>query len=124
VQKSDSLYVLETPRGIEPTPYGPEFARQMDLAEAVMREDRDALRKGEGFLQVYREATEAFPVRAVAKQSFDAEKGSIVPAIHLLDGFRRKSIQWGQRADDYSHHRRGIRVGNSRAADEPTISTV
>ena len=45
VQKGDSLYVLETPRGIELTPYDPEFARQMDLAEAIMREDRDALRK-------------------------------------------------------------------------------
>jgi putative addiction module antidote len=45
VQKGDSLYVLETPRGIELTPYDPEFARQMDLAEAVMREDRDTLRK-------------------------------------------------------------------------------
>jgi putative addiction module antidote len=45
VQKGDSLYVLETPRGIELTPYDPEFARQMDLAEAVMREDRDVLRK-------------------------------------------------------------------------------
>ena len=45
VQKGDSLYVLETPRGIELTPYDPEFARQMDLAEAIMREDRDALKK-------------------------------------------------------------------------------
>jgi putative addiction module antidote len=45
VQKGDSLYVLETPRGIELTPYDPEFAQQMDAAESVMREDRDALRK-------------------------------------------------------------------------------
>jgi putative addiction module antidote len=45
VQKGDSLYVLETPRGIELTPYDPEFARRMGLAEAVMREDRDTLRK-------------------------------------------------------------------------------
>jgi putative addiction module antidote len=45
VQKGDTLYVVETPRGIELTPYDPEFARQMDTAEAVMREDRDALRK-------------------------------------------------------------------------------
>ena len=43
VQKGDSLYVLETPRGIELTPCDPEFARQMDLAEDVMREDQDAL---------------------------------------------------------------------------------
>ncbi len=45
VQKGDTLYVLETPSGIELTPYDPTFARQMDVAEQVMREDRDALRK-------------------------------------------------------------------------------
>ena len=45
VQKGDNLYVLETPRGIELTAYDPEFAAQMDAAEQVMREDRDALRK-------------------------------------------------------------------------------
>ena len=45
VRKGDTLYVLETPGGIELTAYDPEFARQMDLAETVMREDRDALRK-------------------------------------------------------------------------------
>jgi putative addiction module antidote len=45
VAKGDLLYVVETPRGIELTPYDPEFADQMELAEQVMREDRDALRK-------------------------------------------------------------------------------
>ncbi len=45
VGKGDSLYVLETPNGIELTPYNPEFASQMEIAEQVMREDRDALRK-------------------------------------------------------------------------------
>lgn len=45
VQKGDTVYVLETPNGIELTPYDPEFARQMEVAERVMREDRDALRK-------------------------------------------------------------------------------
>jgi putative addiction module antidote len=45
VGKGDSLYVIETKRGIELTPYNPEFARQMEAAERVMREDRDALRK-------------------------------------------------------------------------------
>ena len=45
VGKSDSLYVIETRRGIELTPYNPEFAGQMEAAERVMREDRDALRK-------------------------------------------------------------------------------
>jgi putative addiction module antidote len=45
VEKGDTLYVLETSRGIELTPYDPQFAAQMELAEQVMREDRDALKK-------------------------------------------------------------------------------
>jgi putative addiction module antidote len=45
VGKGDSLYVIETKQGIELTPYNPEFANQMEAAERVMREDRDALRK-------------------------------------------------------------------------------
>lgn len=45
VRKGDSLYVVETKQGIELTPYNPEFAAQMEAAERVMREDRDALRK-------------------------------------------------------------------------------
>lgn len=45
VQKGDSLYVVETKQGIELTPYNPEFAAQMEAAERVMREDRDALRR-------------------------------------------------------------------------------
>ena len=49
VQRGDLLYALETPRGIELTPYDPEFARQMELAETVMWEDRDALRKLAGY---------------------------------------------------------------------------
>ena len=45
IAKGDSLYVTETPRGVELTPYDEEFAAQMEIAEAVMREDRDVLRK-------------------------------------------------------------------------------
>ncbi len=45
VGKGDSLYVIETRQGIELSPYNPEIARQMETAERVMREDRDALRK-------------------------------------------------------------------------------
>jgi len=45
VEKGDSLYALETPNGIELTPYNPEFAKQMEAAEQVMREDRDVLRR-------------------------------------------------------------------------------
>ncbi len=45
VDKGDTLYVIETPNGIELTPYNPDFARQMDVAERVMRDDRDVLKK-------------------------------------------------------------------------------
>jgi len=45
VGKGDSLFALETPKGIELTAYDPEFGAQMDAAERVMREDRDALKK-------------------------------------------------------------------------------
>lgn len=45
VAKGDTLYVLETPNGIELTSYDPGFAAQMDAAEQVMREDRDVLKK-------------------------------------------------------------------------------
>ena len=33
------------PNGFEITPYDPEFAAQMEVAERVMRQDRDVLRK-------------------------------------------------------------------------------
>jgi putative addiction module antidote len=45
VDRGDTLYVVETPGGIELTPYDPQFAAQMEVAERVMREDRDVLRK-------------------------------------------------------------------------------
>ena len=45
VDKGDTLYLIETPNGIELTPYNPDFARQMDVAERVMRDDRDVLKK-------------------------------------------------------------------------------
>jgi putative addiction module antidote len=45
VDKGDTLYVVDTPGGIELTPYRPNFAEQMDLAESIMRENRDVLRK-------------------------------------------------------------------------------
>lgn len=43
--KGDLLSVTETPRGVELSPYDPEFEKQMDLAEEIMREDRDVLRR-------------------------------------------------------------------------------
>jgi len=45
VQKGDSIFAIETSKGIELTAYNPELAEQMKIAEQVMREDRDALRK-------------------------------------------------------------------------------
>ena len=45
VQKGDNLYAIETKQVIELTPYNPELAAQMDVAERVMREDRDVLKK-------------------------------------------------------------------------------
>jgi len=45
VSKGDKLHVTETPNGVELTPYDAEFAKQMEVAEQVMREDRDVLRK-------------------------------------------------------------------------------
>jgi putative addiction module antidote len=44
VERGDVLSVIETPDGIELTPYNPDFATQMEAAERVMREDRDVLR--------------------------------------------------------------------------------
>ena len=45
VGKGDSIFAVETSKGIELTPYNPELAEQMKIAEQVMREDRDALKK-------------------------------------------------------------------------------
>ena len=45
VSKGDTLYVIETPDGVQLTPYDPEFASQMDTAEKVMRKRRDVLKK-------------------------------------------------------------------------------
>lgn len=45
VGKGDSLYVVETKNGIQLTAYDPAFAQQVEIAERVMREDRDALKK-------------------------------------------------------------------------------
>jgi putative addiction module antidote len=45
VERGDELMVRETPDGIVLSPYDPEMARQMDVAEKIMREDRELLRK-------------------------------------------------------------------------------
>ncbi len=45
VEKGDILYTTETPNGIELSPYNPTFAEQMDTAEAIVRDNRDVLKK-------------------------------------------------------------------------------
>lgn len=45
VRRGDELMVLETPDGITLSPFNPEFAAQMEVAERIMREDRDLLKK-------------------------------------------------------------------------------
>lgn len=45
VKKGDILHVVETPNGIELTPYDPEFSAQLAVAEEVMRADRNVLKK-------------------------------------------------------------------------------
>ena len=45
VGKGDILYTTETPIGIELSAYNPTFAEQMDTAEAILRDNRDVLKK-------------------------------------------------------------------------------
>lgn len=45
VDKGDTLFVTETPGGIELRAFDEEFAEDMAIAERVMRENRDLLRK-------------------------------------------------------------------------------
>jgi putative addiction module antidote len=45
VEKGDILYLLETPEGIQLTPYDQNFAAEMETAKRVMRKHRDVLRK-------------------------------------------------------------------------------
>ncbi|MGK5049679.1 transcriptional regulator [Janthinobacterium sp. GB4P2] len=45
VQKGDTLFLTEAPDGaLRITPYDPDFARQMALAEGIMHDDREILR--------------------------------------------------------------------------------
>ena len=45
LEKGDTLYALETPDGVRLTAFDPELAEQMEVAEEIMRKDRDVLRK-------------------------------------------------------------------------------
>lgn len=46
VNKGDKLYVTDAPGGaVTLSPYDPDFAKTMAVAEQVMRDHRDVLRK-------------------------------------------------------------------------------
>ena len=45
VARGDALYATELPDGIKLTPFDPTLAGQMEVAERVMRKDRNLLRK-------------------------------------------------------------------------------
>lgn len=45
VSKGDTLTVTETPDGLNLHPYDEDFSTAMSLAEEIMREDRDILKK-------------------------------------------------------------------------------
>jgi putative addiction module antidote len=45
VKKGDSIYLTESPDGsYRLTAYNPDFKRQMEIGEQIMREDREILR--------------------------------------------------------------------------------
>jgi putative addiction module antidote len=45
VNKGDQLFLTESPSGFLITPYSPEFAADMKLAEQLMDQYKDALRE-------------------------------------------------------------------------------
>jgi putative addiction module antidote len=45
VEKGDSLYLVDTPAGIQLTPFDQDFAEEMEAARRVMKKHRDVLRR-------------------------------------------------------------------------------
>lgn len=45
IEKGDTVTFLETPNGVEITPYDPEFEQEMELARKVAGDFRNALKK-------------------------------------------------------------------------------
>jgi len=45
VDKGDTVYIHETPNGVELTPYDQDFADEMEAGRKVMRKHRDVLRR-------------------------------------------------------------------------------
>jgi putative addiction module antidote len=44
VEKGDSLFLTEAPDGVRLTPYTPSLATKLEIAEQIMRENREVLR--------------------------------------------------------------------------------
>jgi putative addiction module antidote len=45
VKKGDTVYITESSLGIHLMPFDPDFARQMEAAREVMRDNRDVLQR-------------------------------------------------------------------------------
>jgi putative addiction module antidote len=45
LDKGDELFATELPDGIKLSPFDPDVAEQMKVAERIMRKDRNVLRK-------------------------------------------------------------------------------
>jgi putative addiction module antidote len=45
VEKGDSVYINETPTGLQISPYDEEFGAKMEVADRVIRRYRDAFKK-------------------------------------------------------------------------------
>jgi putative addiction module antidote len=45
IKSGDTVFLTESPDGYRLTPYNPEFERQMNAAESVMRRYKDASRQ-------------------------------------------------------------------------------
>ncbi|MBV8114476.1 MAG: AbrB/MazE/SpoVT family DNA-binding domain-containing protein [Silvibacterium sp.] len=45
LKKGDTLYLTETPDGVQLTPYRADFDETMEVAQGIMRRYRDTLRK-------------------------------------------------------------------------------
>ena len=45
IKNGDSIFLTESPDGYRLTTYDPEFEKQMEVAEKVMRRYKDALRR-------------------------------------------------------------------------------
>ena len=45
IAKGDSVFLTESPDGVRITPYDPEFERQAQLLERIMRQRRDVFRE-------------------------------------------------------------------------------